>query len=412
MFTGDDSAMPEGERTLRADSLWARVGNFRVPRILPEEHVLAWCGRMHRINDVRKPVIGNSSYRSFLPFKVPGLAEVAILAGMDTEAMVRRHTTVPFVRAVVPDSTFLDSDGRRNVSTDVTPKLAARWGALRYCPGCVARDRRKYGFAYWRRIHQLPGVFWCPWHKTSLVSCAEKTTYAEEPGDHLTGVDASLGLWPTFSEMPPAVRTYMHLAARTLLKPHPIGSSSMAIRLNAMAHVFHSAVGRGDTMRLRVKTAVEEAFPMQWLARVSPQRIGVGRGEAPAEWKTLLYVWPKPRSTERYLIVAAALNTDEKTVSSILFGPEHECRMPDADHRGPSDPSYTWVLSAARRLAKVIETQEEVATFAATSSSVRQAFVNFMNGRSLEESCLLSQADPKALQDFLRERLLLNDMKW
>lgn len=409
MFPSDE-AMPEGERTQRADSLWARVGNFKVPRILPEEHVLAWCGRMHRINDVHKPVGENSSYRSFLPFKLPGLADVAILAGMDTEGMLRRHTMIPFVRAVVPDSTFLDSDGRRNVSTDVTPKLAARWGALRYCSGCVARDRRKHGFAYWRRIHQLPGVFWCPWHKTSLVSCTDKTTYIEEPGDHLVGVDASLGLWPSYSETPPAVRTYMHLAVRTLLKPHPIGSSSMAIRLNAMAHAFMPTGGEQGGMTQRLKTSVEEAFPMQWLAKVSPQRIGVGRGEAPAEWKTLLYVWPRPRATERYLIVATALNPDEGIVSSILFGQEHEYWVPDADHRGPSAPSHTWVLSAARRLAKFIEAREEGAPFAAASSSVRQAFVTFLNGRSLEESCSLSQADPKALQEFLRERLLLNDM--
>lgn len=404
MQVEDHITLPEGRNGQFSGSLRARVGNFKVPRLLPDEHVFSWCGRMHRINDVDKQLGPRVSYRSFLPFKIEGLAELASLAGMDSEGLLRRHTMVPFVRAVVPDSTCVDGEGRRNVDSDVAPRLAVRWSSLRYCPDCVARDRRKRGFAYWRRMHQLPGVFWCPLHRSALVATSEKTTYADEPGDHLTGEEASLNLWASLSEVSPAVRAYIHMAMRTLRRPRPIGSSSMAIRLNAMAYAFQPSGGEKVGMTLRLKSAVEKAFPAEWLSKVSPQRMGAGRGEAPAEWRTLLYVWPKPRATERYLILATALLSDAQMAGSILFAPEREYWTPDGDH--PSAPSRIWVISAAMRLAKSIEFHVATSTLAPLSTNLGPAYKQFLGGRSIEESCALCQIDPKALEDFVRERLL------
>ena len=404
MQVEDDVTLPEGRNVQFAGSLQARIGNFKVPRVLPDEHVFSWCGRMYRINDVDKTMSPGMSYRSFLPFKIEGLAELACLAGMDSEGLLRRHTMVPFVRAVVRDSTCVDSEGRRNVDSDLTPRLAVRWSSLRYCPDCVARDRRKRGFAYWRRMHQLPGVFWCPLHKSALIATSEKTTYAEEPGDQIAGEDASLGLWPSLSEVCPSVKAYIHMAIRTLRRPRPIGTSSMAIRLNALVLALQPTGLAVSGKALQLKNAVEGAFPIEWLAKVSPQRIGVGRGGVPAEWKSLLSVWPKPRATERYLIVAAALLPDEHMVSSIMFSPEHNHWIADADL--PSAASRNWVLSAAMRLAKSIKSHMATPSLALQSSNLEPAFAQFLGGSSIEESCAAHQIDPKALQGFLRELLV------
>ncbi len=40
--------------------------------------------------------------------------------------------------------------------------------ALRYCPACTAEDRARHGEAYWRRVHQAPGVEVCPTHEAWL----------------------------------------------------------------------------------------------------------------------------------------------------------------------------------------------------------------------------------------------------
>ena len=39
---------------------------------------------------------------------------------------------------------------------------------LRYCPSCVREDRKKYGYTYWHRNHQVYGVEVCPSHVVLL----------------------------------------------------------------------------------------------------------------------------------------------------------------------------------------------------------------------------------------------------
>lgn len=43
---------------------------------------------------------------------------------------------------------------------------------LRYCPTCLNNMLPRYGEAYWRRSHQLPGVLVCPEHGTALADSA------------------------------------------------------------------------------------------------------------------------------------------------------------------------------------------------------------------------------------------------
>lgn len=50
---------------------------------------------------------------------------------------------------------------------------------LRFCPLCAEADRQKYGNAYWRRIHQTPGVFICPLHSVWL-----EETHVSAHGSH------------------------------------------------------------------------------------------------------------------------------------------------------------------------------------------------------------------------------------
>lgn len=41
---------------------------------------------------------------------------------------------------------------------------------LKYCPLCVAEDRKKYGETYWHRIHQVRNMLICPTHRCKLVN--------------------------------------------------------------------------------------------------------------------------------------------------------------------------------------------------------------------------------------------------
>lgn len=50
----------------------------------------------------------------------------------------------------------------------LTSKLSTEY--LRFCPLCVAEDRKEWRETYWHRLHQVPGVEVCPVHLTFLES--------------------------------------------------------------------------------------------------------------------------------------------------------------------------------------------------------------------------------------------------
>jgi hypothetical protein len=46
---------------------------------------------------------------------------------------------------------------------------------FRFCPNCSAEDRITRGFTFWRRCHQLPGVYVCPQHRAWLEDSSVPT---------------------------------------------------------------------------------------------------------------------------------------------------------------------------------------------------------------------------------------------
>ena len=50
---------------------------------------------------------------------------------------------------------------------------------LKYCPACVAEDRKTYGETYWHRVHQIRNLTICPRHQCLLESSAVPATSAQ-----------------------------------------------------------------------------------------------------------------------------------------------------------------------------------------------------------------------------------------
>jgi hypothetical protein len=93
------------------------------------------------------------------------------------DQLIDQHTLLPFytpflsperVTQLRYDMTEKGRGGliHSRVGTIFTAKMRLEF--LRYCPACVAEDRRQYGEAYWHRLHQTPGVIVCYHHAAWL----------------------------------------------------------------------------------------------------------------------------------------------------------------------------------------------------------------------------------------------------
>lgn len=350
-----------------------------------------------------------SSFQSYLPFKVDSLAELAALAGMDLDQLFRRHTIGPYMRAVTRDLVPVNLQGRRAPALNSKLRNSSTWGGLRFCPDCVKRDLDRHGVAYWRRMHLLPGVFWCSVHGTALVRPDIKTTFVQEPGLHLLAEDDLKFDEKRLCDVHPAIQRYVHLAMLTLRRCHSVGTTTISARLKSL--VFEAEM-TASTSRL-LNDAVRNAYPDDWLKKTVPQRIGVGRsGRAASDWYKMTVVWEKPRATERYLILAAALCSDARWLGEMLFAPELDPRIALAEKMGRSNACNALIEAAAASIASTGQAKTNRALLgtsdceSASNKNVEKAFVSFLGGLSVGDACASHQAERGQLEELLRDRLV------
>ncbi|MFV9475180.1 TnsD family Tn7-like transposition protein [Advenella sp. RU8] len=105
--------------------------------------------------------------------------------GMDLEELIQYHTLLPFTVTFLNDiekdqilRDFLKPYNKPMHAFSIVKKTIKTMTWLHFCPMCNIENLQRYGVAYWRRAHQLPGVLVCDIHGTLLykseVSIYEK----------------------------------------------------------------------------------------------------------------------------------------------------------------------------------------------------------------------------------------------
>ncbi len=105
---------------------------------------------------------------------IPAIAPMAEILGVSASELLWKHTVFPYATAYVDEATY----GRaiKSALSDVEP---ASNGTLaqnailsieywRFCHRCVTEDMARHGESYWRRSHNLPGVWVCSTHHVYL----------------------------------------------------------------------------------------------------------------------------------------------------------------------------------------------------------------------------------------------------
>jgi len=100
-------------------------------------------------------------------------------SGLKEASLVRWHTMFPYIRpSLTPERadlvhSMLTGAEKECRSTYQKAGIVSRRPAvpqyLRYCPACVSADRAQFGEPYWHRLHQLPGVLFCPIHEEHIL---------------------------------------------------------------------------------------------------------------------------------------------------------------------------------------------------------------------------------------------------
>ena len=154
-----------------------------LPEIYPDELVYSWLSRYYVYSGCtnHKMLISQLLYSTKNNPSIEFIghlnkaAEQQITQAYSMDDLILNHTMFPqYAR-------FMPTDKREvalaelkrycdphKVFTILPRNEKELW--LKYCPLCVAEDRKKYGETYWHRIHQVRNMLICPTHKCKLVN--------------------------------------------------------------------------------------------------------------------------------------------------------------------------------------------------------------------------------------------------
>ena len=94
---------------------------------------------------------------------------------LSIDDVLANHTLLPYY------TRFFETDKKRQVwealqagrssgITSVRTQMPDGTEGLKFCPNCYLLDTQEYGEPFWRRVHQIPLLGYCPMHKIPLVT--------------------------------------------------------------------------------------------------------------------------------------------------------------------------------------------------------------------------------------------------
>jgi len=151
---------------------------------LPDETLFSWCSRYHRLaangHDRTTSIQLFGHHRTGTAHDFPARLDVLAVrleGALGTAAdIIGQRTLLPFYLPF--RSALLGREAQQALCGFGIGHIKYRLGLLtsglgaahplKACPSCIMFDLNQHGWAYWRRVHQLPGVWLCPLHRTPL----------------------------------------------------------------------------------------------------------------------------------------------------------------------------------------------------------------------------------------------------
>jgi len=241
-----------------------------IPEILPDEFAAGYLGRIATINgypnrewtlraiDRRVGSTGRSGPRP------PAVVLLAAATAQKPTEFVLNHSLVPFFAGVRNSADVylhgLPSEPDRLHKLGM--KLGAEWAS--FCEHCVSEDLQFWGFSFWRRSHQIPGIETCSKH-SAMLHIVKALDLASNPAVPCAGARAQQRL-AIDSDI---VNRYSEISIGLLDNPQPLGKAHVTRRLEARARI--KGIRHSPGRRPLLSDLAKAKLPPCWLLENFPQ---------------------------------------------------------------------------------------------------------------------------------------------
>jgi len=326
---------------------------------------LGRCCAAHCCTNVKSLIAGLGAH---LQLPGPYSTQAAIAAGLNItpQQVLFRLTTLPAQRAFAP-SHKKDGQRRTEALSSLGVQMRSKVEAMT-CAACLNEDRKHGRTSYWRRIHHLPDVDWCPIHREALLKFDPKA-FRHRPTDALAqGPGVRLAL-PTAFDAANILGRYAGLLAHWLQRDF-VGSSAALTHVIRDGCTSHELRWTETGRRPLVSDLIARQVPTEWLALHWPDLLTKTPGEyfarldGPSKDKHVSY----PGAA-----CALVLATLFDSVSEIL------ARLEEAESRFVSSPDTV------------------------RDGALNAAYLDFINGAKIDTACRTQQVSAEQLEQRNRD---------
>jgi len=162
------------------------------PELYPDELLYSACARYadrvhssyHR--SVLEELFGPkaSTANIYLPYHLKHFISVLPPGHhYSVEQLINQHTLLPFFAPFIEPQRLIKlkkamyESPDSNICVLFTSSSIKTPTNFRFCPLCVAGDKKDFGEPYWHRLHQVPGVLVCPVHQILLEESTIPTRF-------------------------------------------------------------------------------------------------------------------------------------------------------------------------------------------------------------------------------------------
>jgi hypothetical protein len=337
------------------------------------------------------------------------ITAIAWAAGVSRSTLIDSHSTVPYLRAfdVTNDldpkwerAVMGFSDGRRPTASKFAPA---------FCKECVRTDNLTHGMPYWRRVHQLPKIDWCPRHGTRLT---ESWTWPIPAFDHPPGTKEirfgnEVGA-QHISEASALEQNYWSVAHYVFQRQHRL--SFHLVRRMIRLEAFRRGLIDASSCDVGLTDAMIETYSAEWLIKFYGRKtLGITRtidgseGMAPTKDYVLLLSFLFGGGDEvcdqlERLDFLQALKPNER----YSIGDELSEDLLYADY--VRTYKYRNALPATSRFpgGLAVYSGHGLPDITALSASEAAAVRAFFDGVSIEEACTAHSVQKHVVEEIIR----------
>lgn len=151
--------------------------------IQPDEAVWSYLDRLRRLLGYRY----QQNFRTGQDGR-EDLGPLARFTGTSSGRLIHAHSTLPFTHSVDLPAPHEHTSGHQPLRPQAVMRPAN--SVAGFCVACWEEDLKWHGYVYWRRSHQLAGVFECLKHSTTLHTVSNRALSNRRP-EELLGIDRS-----------------------------------------------------------------------------------------------------------------------------------------------------------------------------------------------------------------------------